>query len=194
VVSSYARTVVGTGSRDSQTLCDDHQLMCNGCSQTIVGVRYQCGNCSSSPRAYNLCSGCESQSYNMHDPMHVFFKLPRPVQRPMEFSFPLLPLLYKIPVGPSSGTMTTDPKAYLSSLVHSSALCDRCMTPIQGEWFRCGYCARDLCDACEDVDTHDDTHVFLVFKSQVDMQTFRTFANLDSPNGSPPVIPYAVYR
>ncbi|KAF8239321.1 hypothetical protein L208DRAFT_1386173 [Tricholoma matsutake] len=194
VVSSYARTVVGSGARDSDALRDDHQLMCNGCGQKIIGIRYQCGNCSSLPRAYNLCSDCESHSYSVHDPMHVFFKLPRPVQHPIEFSFPLLPFLYKTPAGPASGTPTIDPKAYLTSLVHSSALCDRCMTCIQGEWFRCAYCARDLCDACEDVDTHDDTHVFLVFKSQVDMQTFRAFANLDSPNGSPPVIPYPVYR
>jgi len=56
---------------------------------------------------------------------------------------------------------------YLTSVVHSSAFCDLCMTPIQGEWFRCAYCTRDLCDACEEVDTHDDTHVFIVFKSLV---------------------------
>ena len=53
------------------------------------------------------------------------------------------------------------------TLVHSSALCDRCMTPIEGEWFRCCYCSRDLCDACEAVDTHDDTHVFIILKSVV---------------------------
>lgn len=56
---------------------------------------------------------------------------------------------------------------YLKSLVHSSAVCDRCMTCIQGEWFRCAYCAKDLCDVCEEVDTHNDSHVFLVFKSIV---------------------------
>ena len=57
--------------------------------------------------------------------------------------------------------------AYLETLVHPSALCDRCMTPIEGVWFRCCYCGRDLCDACEDVDTHNDAHVFIVFKSAV---------------------------
>jgi hypothetical protein len=55
--------------------------------------------------------------------------------------------------------------------VNSSAICDRCMTPIEGEWFRCAYCACDLCDACEEVDTHDDTHVFMVFKSLVGVCT-----------------------
>ena len=120
---------------------------------------------------------------------------------------------------------------YLTSVVHSSAFCDLCMTPIQGEWFRCAYCTRDLCDACEEVDTHDDTHVFVVFKSLVSdifvnsvsllivvefpgghaalqvstiqcrisllssfFSSARAFANLESAAGSPPVIPYPVYR
>lgn len=93
---------------------------------------------------------------------------------------------YKVPAGPPLGSVGNgDPRgkertshnsrhhlwhhitAYLSSLVHSSAVCDRCMTCIQGEWFRCAYCARDLCDACEEVDTHDDCHIFFVFKSSV---------------------------
>lgn len=56
---------------------------------------------------------------------------------------------------------------YLESLLHSSALCDRCMTRIQGEWFRCAYCPKDLCDACEALDTHDDSHVFFTFKAPV---------------------------
>lgn len=57
--------------------------------------------------------------------------------------------------------------------MHKSAVCDRCMTHIVGEWFRCVYCAKDLCDACEAVDTHNDTHFFMVFKSMVNMKAFR---------------------
>ena len=41
------------------------------------------------------------------------------------------------------------------------------MNRIGGEWFRCVYCAKDLCDNCEAVDTHDYTHFFMVFKSMV---------------------------
>src|SRR6266481_4183913 len=37
------------------------------------------------------CSSCESRSYVLHDPMHIFFKLPRPVQRPLESPTPFLP-------------------------------------------------------------------------------------------------------
>ncbi|GLB41855.1 putative protein with zinc-binding domain, present in Dystrophin, CREB-binding protein [Lyophyllum shimeji] len=194
VVSSYARTVVGTGPRLAKTPSDDHHLLCSECSRPIIGIRYQCANCPSSPRAYNLCDKCERRSYIVHDPKHIFFKLPRPVQRPIESSLPMVPVLYREPVGPQSVTMEMDPTAYLTELIHQSSVCDRCMTIIVGAWFRCAYCARDLCDACEEVDTHHDKHVFLVFKSLVDMNTFKSFANLESPDESPPVIPYPVYR
>ena len=56
---------------------------------------------------------------------------------------------------------------YLSFLVHSTALCDRCLERIHGAWFRCAYCAKDLCADCEAVDTHDETHLFVVFKAPV---------------------------
>ena len=94
---------------------------------------------------------------------------------------------YHLPAGPQPNALkSNDPKgfsflfgfsfdlhlhtfatAYLSSLVHTAAICDRCMTCIEGAWFRCCYCPRDLCDGCQEVDTHDDTHIFLVFKSPV---------------------------
>jgi hypothetical protein len=56
---------------------------------------------------------------------------------------------------------------YLKSVRHNIARCDRCITQIQGEWFRCAYCGRDLCDTCEKLDTHDNSHIFIVFKSTV---------------------------
>ncbi|KAF8159565.1 hypothetical protein B0H34DRAFT_703960 [Crassisporium funariophilum] len=195
-ISSYAQTLIGSGTRDGLSQSpDDHRIFCDHCHHSIIGVRYQCGHCPSSPSPYSLCSGCEEKSYTFHDPMHIFFKLPRPVDRSLEPRYAILPPLYKVPAGPHANVIKpNDPRAYLSSLVHSSAICDRCMTCIEGEWFRCCYCARDLCDACEEVDTHNDKHIFLVFKSLVDMQLFKNFANLDNPNGSPPVISYPVYR
>jgi hypothetical protein len=63
--------------------------------------------------------------------------------------------------------------AYLRDLTHSFALCDRDMLRIVGKWYRCAFCAKDLCADCEAIDTHDNTHVFLVFKAAVDMQAFR---------------------
>jgi hypothetical protein len=41
------------------------------------------------------------------------------------------------------------------------------MSGIQGVWFRCAYCGVDFCDACEAVDTHNDSHIFMAFKSPV---------------------------
>jgi hypothetical protein len=62
-----------------------------------------------------------------------------------------------------------DPHTYLSTLQHPAALCDRCMSSIPGVWFRCAYCGMDLCDACEAVDTHNDSHCFIAFKSPVSL-------------------------
>lgn len=165
--------------------------------QPIVGFRYQCASCPSLPSSYNLCSSCERQSYVLHDPMHIFFKVPRPVQRPLESPTPFLPDLYKAPAGPhgtGASYNPSDPRDYLKSLVHPAAVCDCCVTRINGEWFRCAYCPKDLCDACEALDTHDDSHIFFVFKAPVDMNKMRLFAELDNPNGSPPVISYPIYR
>ncbi|KAJ7509854.1 hypothetical protein B0H11DRAFT_1961269 [Mycena galericulata] len=185
VVSSYARTVIGSARLPAD---EDHHTFCHGCGNNIVGVRYQCANCPSSPQGFSLCAGCEEHSYSVHDPTHIFFKFPRPVQRPLVSPFAFLPRLYKTPAGPPPGI---DPCAYLSSLEHTAALCDRCMSSIQGVWFRCAYCGVDFCDACEAVDTHNDSHIFMVFKSPVDMQALKSFAPIENP---PPVIPYPVYR
>lgn len=46
------------------------------------------------------CAKCEENSYTMHDPGHVFFKLPRPVQRPLVSPFAFLPRLWVIPSSP----------------------------------------------------------------------------------------------
>jgi hypothetical protein len=64
-------------------------------------------------------------------------------------------------------------EAYLQTIVHRVALCDRCIQRIVGEWFHCAYCAKDLCDACEAMDSHDASHLFVVFKSVVDMTVLR---------------------
>ncbi|KAH9943795.1 hypothetical protein B0H21DRAFT_747586, partial [Amylocystis lapponica] len=62
---------------------------------------------------------------------------------------------------------------YLQVLYHPTAVCDRCMTRITGVWYRCAYCSRDLCEVCEEMDTHNRMHVFVVFKSPVDMHLLR---------------------
>lgn len=47
-------------------------VKCDNCGQTIVGVRYKCGNCVK----FDLCEGCESLP-DIHDKYHVFVKILR---------------------------------------------------------------------------------------------------------------------
>ncbi|KAM5536597.1 hypothetical protein V8D89_009692 [Ganoderma adspersum] len=207
--SAYSHTVLGTGTRvEVASIEHDHGLVCDGCAQPIIGVRYQCANCSSYPKSVSLCERCEARSYALHDPTHFFFKLPRPVNRPLVLQ-PPLPRLYKKPAGPPGGALNlNDPKGksachrtacscfhrYLQTLTHAFAVCDRCMSHISGEWFHCAYCPKDLCDSCAEVDTHDNTHLFVVFKSDVNMQIFRRFMNEEDPSRSPPLIQFPVYH
>lgn len=66
---------------------------------------------------------------------------------------------------------------YLADVYHSSAVCDRCMQRIHGAWFRCAYCAKDLCWICEEMDTHNEKHIFIVFKSPVNLSVFRSVSH-----------------
>ncbi|THH30104.1 hypothetical protein EUX98_g4071 [Antrodiella citrinella] len=191
---------------------------CAHCLLEIVGARFHCAectsvdicsNCDSAGLPGNLdsadgghnsshimikCANCEPRSYAVHDPTHIFFKLPRPVDTLIERDAPFVPPLYKIPAGPTGNVNSQDPKAYLQTLTHKFAVCDRCMSHITGEWFRCVYCPKDLCFHCEAVDTHNNNHFFMVLKSQIDMDPFRAFAQLGSSEDSPPVVTFPVYH
>ncbi|OCH91479.1 hypothetical protein OBBRIDRAFT_775021 [Obba rivulosa] len=201
---SYSHTILGMGSRLDSTHSletasvtpetDDHGMRCDACHQPIVGVRYQCASCPSLPKAFNLCTRCEERSYAVHDPTHIFFKLPRPVHRSLQSEYPMLTRLYLDPVGPPAGAYDPSrPTDYLRGVYHSRAVCDRCMQRIRGTWFHCAYCPRDLCEVCEELDEHDKTHVFIMFKSAVDMQLFRSF-DLDYSQGGLTVIQYPIYH
>ncbi|KAN0129825.1 hypothetical protein V8E53_012297 [Lactarius tabidus] len=176
-----------------------HSQICDSCEETIVGVRYQCLNCPSKPSSYDLCTDCEVNSYIVHDPMHTFLKIPRPVDipGPLESEFPFIPVLYQYPAGPAPGSPSnrssdSDPTVYLRYLTHAFALCDRHMGKIVGKWYRCAYCSMDLCADCEAIDTHDKTHAFLVFKAPVDKHAFRPFENAGK-SGSPPLLHGNIY-
>ncbi|KAF8493233.1 hypothetical protein F5888DRAFT_1806331 [Russula emetica] len=200
-VSSISAGTVLYANEDGTEIGHDyvHLEVCNSCGEPIVGIRYQCLNCPSKPNSFNLCSDCELKSYKVHDPMHVFIKIPRPMDYPgpLESEFPIIPVLYKDPAGPAPGSpaaeISGDPEAYLRGLTHTFALCDRHMHRIVGKWYRCAFCAKDLCADCEGLDTHDNTHIFLVFKAPVDMHKFQIFAELETSNGKP-VLTNAIYR
>lgn len=85
------------------------------------------------------------------------------------------------PYTPAQCVNLTRTAGYLQNLTHKFAVCDRCMSHIKGEWFHCAYCPKDLCDSCAEVDTHDPTHLFVVFKSNVNMQIFRYASRLRAP-------------
>ncbi|KIM32725.1 hypothetical protein M408DRAFT_326470 [Serendipita vermifera MAFF 305830] len=201
--SSYAATIVGSSNNSSDFSRDgshrmDHGMNCKGCGSNIIGVRYQCAGCPSPDgQGYSLCVNCEARSYRLHDPMHCFFKIPRPVDRKIQEEEPLVPSLYILAAGeflddPPLGSQN-DPRAYLQTIVHRVALCDRCIQRIVGEWFHCAYCAKDLCDNCEAMDSHDASHLFVVFKSVVDMTVLRTLTDVDNPQAGRPLIPHPVY-
>ncbi|KAH8832945.1 hypothetical protein DL96DRAFT_1458832 [Flagelloscypha sp. PMI_526] len=196
--STYTRTITagsGASSVSSEPI-NDHGISCSHCRKLISGTRYQCANCPSRHRSYNLCSDCEGRSHQIHDPFHVFLKFRRPVDFELASDRSLFPIVYELPAGPydGQGGIGHDPKDYLKELYHQHAVCDRCMEPIRGCWFRCGYCPMDLCDSCEENDTHDETHAFLVFKAHVNLQAINQFINMEDPIDSPPILSQQVYR
>lgn len=185
----------------------NHEMQCNGCVANIVGERYACLHCSGN---YNLvgdlpcrlddslkqqqCAECENMSYILHDPLHIFLKLDNRLQEPgLRGMGETLPILYKIPAGNSviGGDNTTHapslhgPSEYLSTIRHQKVVCDRCMEPVLGKWFRCVNLAGsyDLCSACEPSDSHKGEHIYLVIKSIVDMDLFADVAQIGSYTG-----------
>ncbi|KAG6821486.1 hypothetical protein H0H93_010210 [Arthromyces matolae] len=195
-------------------------VKCAHCLQDIVGARFHCAECDFVDICANCESaglpGNLDSSDGGHVSSHILIKIPYPLEmtetgsqthrKTLRYVTNLVslnsmtsypqnsnPWRYREPVGFNGPHSPTNPAAHLITLTHSSSLCDRCMEPIVGAWFRCAYCARDLCDACEAVDTHNDAHVFLVFKALVDMKTLQRLANLENPTESPPIIPYAIY-
>ncbi|KAF9993734.1 hypothetical protein BGZ80_001745 [Entomortierella chlamydospora] len=65
-------------------------VICDGCNNGIVGIRYKCGNCAD----FDLCGNCEASSYD-HDPFHVFIKIRKPICNRATPPFRLLPFMYK---------------------------------------------------------------------------------------------------
>ncbi|TIA70222.1 hypothetical protein E3P91_03199 [Wallemia ichthyophaga] len=163
----------------------NHHTRCNGCNTNITGERYACLHCSGE---YNLCSECENMSYVLHDSLHIFLKLDYQLREPgLRGMGGSIPVLYHLPAGKTvDGSDThTGPNEYLSTIRHDKVVCDRCMEPVMGKWFRCVNLAGsyDLCSSCEPSDSHKGEHIYLVMKSIVDMDLFADFAEIGSDSG-----------
>ncbi|TIC63002.1 hypothetical protein E3Q02_03229 [Wallemia mellicola] len=169
----------------------NHGVQCNGCINNIIKERYACLHCAG---AYNLCGECENMSYILHDPFHIFLKLEQKLKEPgLKEMGDALPILYKIPAGNPSNSLHVSPlpstlggpNEYLSTIKHQKVVCDRCMEPVLGKWFRCVNLAGsyDLCSTCEPNDSHKEEHIYLVIKSIVDMELFGDVAQIGSIQG-----------
>ncbi|KAF5312506.1 hypothetical protein D9619_002578 [Psilocybe cf. subviscida] len=71
-----------------------HAAVCDGCRQTIVGIRYKCVQCTD----FDLCEGCEGRGV-YHPPNHAFIQIKTPAQTP-----PVSPPAYTPPMNPFQNT------------------------------------------------------------------------------------------
>ncbi|KAI9429612.1 hypothetical protein H4582DRAFT_2088826 [Lactarius indigo] len=128
---------------------------------------------------------------------------------PLESEYPIIPILFVIHVLGHASRKFNFTDIDILLVLHRAvlpiyrvipktcfALCDRHVSRgrIVGKWYRCAFCARDLCADCEALDTHDSTHAFLVFKAPVDKQVFRQLADVDNPANIPPVWQGNIYH
>ncbi|KAJ3787511.1 hypothetical protein GGU10DRAFT_373864 [Lentinula aff. detonsa] len=170
-ISSYARTVIGIGNmHTSEPISEDHGIACNS-SESDINVRTVL---------------LPSRDITHAPPAR---RCRRPVDQPITSNTPMIPELYE--PGPSSIAYNIGNPADYLSITHPGVFCDLCVTEIQGAWFRCAYCGKDLCSTCELLDTHNDTHIFLALKSRVNMQALKKLlVDMESPS---PIINYQIY-
>eukprot|EP01119_Soliformovum_irregulare_P010280 TRINITY_DN251_c1_g1_i2.p1 TRINITY_DN251_c1_g1~~TRINITY_DN251_c1_g1_i2.p1 ORF type:complete len:2611 (+),score=770.84 TRINITY_DN251_c1_g1_i2:114-7835(+) len=130
----------------------------------ITGVRYHCSNCPN----FDLCEVCEQNSSEIHDPDHIFMKIPKPLPLPPSGTKPsgkwenkpLMPVLY----APQPKKNPSKKKKNKKAKIHQhDVTCAGCgVNPIVGPRYKCCNCQDfDLCDKCQATVSHFPTHVFL---------------------------------
>ncbi|KAI5477009.1 hypothetical protein MNV49_006967 [Pseudohyphozyma bogoriensis] len=188
------------GSRDEMNN-SFHNIVCQGCSRLIQGVRWICAQCGSTP-TYDLCSSCEQSSHLIHNPLHCFLRITRPLQHALPPLSQLLPILYD-PSAParfesltSNGSSRSGSSEGLNDAVvlHQNVICDNCLEAIPGAWMRCCHCANsfDLCVECLNLIEHDPYHVFAKFTRRIDMSLFRELTKISSQHPQP-LLTFGVY-
>ncbi|CAF0798916.1 unnamed protein product [Adineta ricciae] len=111
-------------------------ITCDGCNITpIVGDRYKCFFCPN----IDFCQSCKTANKTMHDANHSANH----------------PLLY---IQDSNEYPKSIYVLNRSDLRHKDIQCNGCMTnPIIGIRYQCS-CGMNLCEKCEFIGLHDQTH------------------------------------
>ena len=128
---------VGQTNPMSSSNTNIHQnITCDGCEMTpIRGDRYKCLFCPD----VDFCQSCQSISKTSHDPKHLS-------------NHPLLCIKN------SNDYPNCSLLQNRSDLIHKEIKCNSCfMNPIVGIRYKCS-CGINLCEKCEFIGLHDQTH------------------------------------
>lgn len=124
-----------------------HNAICDGCDDTIQGVRHKCLNCPD----WDYCSNCVVNAHFIH-PDHRFV----PIYEPLDIG------VSSVLTRPTHAGICCD--GPLCSVARNTA------SFIVGDRFKCAVCNdTDFCEACEasPANTHNRTHPLIKFKTPV---------------------------
>jgi hypothetical protein len=150
-------------------ICEE-AIICDGCRNTIEGIRYKCSTCPS----HDLCERCIIKNDNSshptmnssdesgvvsefgnqtstnthssdgaHGPGHLFLRVMMRNQAP-----PNPPIL-----------------SNRSQWTHEGVSCVTCQGEVVGYRYFCTVCGTSLCESCEQLGSHDVTHSLLKMPS-----------------------------
>ncbi|KAI8889708.1 hypothetical protein K501DRAFT_328870 [Backusella circina FSU 941] len=122
--------------------------ICDYCNSLIEGTRHKCTVCPD----FDFCHTCYVIAKDSHYD-HKFKTIVANDDRKSSKK------------GKRSSRETRKSKSYP---VHFGVHCDNCQVMIKGIRYKCGHCPDfDLCEACERLPCHEESHVFLKIKSPI---------------------------
>ncbi|KAI9883857.1 MAG: hypothetical protein M1823_004368 [Watsoniomyces obsoletus] len=138
-----------------------HHALCDGCDQTIVGIRHKCLDCPD----WDYCVTC-FRSIDFIHPGHRFVKVMEPLPPRMQSYTVHAGKLCDGPLCKAKGRQTW----------------------IVGDCYKCCICHdTDFCADCEasPINTHNKTHPMIKFKTPVREATVSTFSHLADGSALP---------